>query len=131
MADVDEKELDLWKNFFNQHPIAYQLMVHTKLYGPDTPMNVHKRLLGQRSGLSIEEIRDNYRLLLEFGLMEKTSGKELDRNHLTSSIKKTLKRRQKYHTPRKTHTYYQLSRKGELVIRNLLQRNTLDSMDER
>jgi hypothetical protein len=119
MADLELKELSLWRQFFAQHPIAYQLMVHTRQYGPDTPMIVHKRLLGRRSGLPIEQIRENYDVLLEFGLMEKTSGKELDRNHLTSSVKKTLKRRQKYHTPRKTHTYYQLSRKGELVTRYL------------
>ncbi len=119
MADFALKELELWRQFFDQHPVAYQLMEHTRQYGPDTPMIVHKRLLGRRSGLSIEEIRENYGMLLQFGLMEKTSGKELDRNHLTSSIKKTLKRRQKYHTPRKTHTYYQLSRKGELLARYL------------
>ncbi len=115
MAGFDQKELSLWREFFSQHPIAYQLIVHTKRYGPDTPTIVHKRLLGHRSGLSIEEVRENYQLLVDFGLVEKTSGKELDRHDLTSSVKKTLKRRQKYHTPRKTHTYYQLSRKGEIL----------------
>ena len=119
MADLDLNELRLWRQFFEQHPVAYQLMVHTRRYGPDTPMIVHKRLLGHQSGLTIEKIRENYDILLEFGLLEKTEGKELDRNHLTSSIKKTLKRRQKYHAPRKTHTYYQLSRKGKLVVRYL------------
>ncbi len=121
MSVFSAKELILWQEFFAQHPIAYQLMMHTKHYGPDTPMIVHKRLLGRRSGLSIEEIRANYQLLLDFGLMQKTSGKELDRHDLTSSVKKTLKRRQKYHTPRKTHTYYELSRKGELLARAVLQ----------
>ncbi|HBQ95681.1 MAG: DUF2250 domain-containing protein [Firmicutes bacterium] len=119
MTEFDQKEINLWRDFFVKNPVAYRLMVHTKRYGPDTPVIVHKRLLGRRSGLSIEEIRANYQLLLDFGLMEKTPGKELNRHDLTSSIKKTLKRRQKYHTPRKTHTYYQLSRKGELLTRFL------------
>ncbi|CAB1129844.1 conserved protein of unknown function [Candidatus Hydrogenisulfobacillus filiaventi] len=116
----DASDLEYWRAFFQEHPLAYQVLKHTWTYGPDTPTIIRKRLLGHRSGVGVEVIREAYALLLEAGLVERMPGKELDRNQLTSSVKKTLKRRAKYHTPRKTHTYYRLSRTGELVARALI-----------
>jgi predicted transcriptional regulator len=51
--------------------------------------------------------------------MRPLAGKVIPRRYETSSIKKTLKRRAKHATPRKTHTYYELTREGRLLLRSL------------
>ena len=100
-------------------PLLQDILRHTKRYGPDTPSLIVKRLLGARTGLSVEEVRRAYAELCELGLMRPLPGKTIPRRYETSSIKKTLKRRAKHATPKKTHTYYELTREGRLLLRKL------------
>ncbi len=105
------------KQALAERPLLVAILRHTKLHGPDTPGLVVKRLLGERTGLSVEEARAAYAELCGLGLMRPLSGKVIPRRFETSSIKKTLKRRAKHATPRKTHTYYELTREGRLLLR--------------
>jgi predicted transcriptional regulator len=100
-------------------PLLLDILRHTKLHGPDTPSLIVKRLLGQRTGLTVAEVRAAYAELVGLGLMQPLAGKVIPRRYETSSIKKTLKRRAKHATPRKTHTYYELTREGRLLLRSM------------
>lgn len=100
-------------------PLLLDILRHTKRHGPDTPTLIVKRLLGQRTGLSVPQVRAAYAELCELGLLQPLAGKVIPRRYETSSIKKTLKRRAKYATPRKTHTYFELTREGKLLLRRL------------
>jgi predicted transcriptional regulator len=100
-------------------PLLLDILRHTKLCGPDTPNLIIKRLLGQRTGLAVEEVRSAYAELCDLGLMRPLAGKTIPRRYETSSIKKTLKRRAKQATPRKMHTYYELTRAGRQLLRQL------------
>jgi predicted transcriptional regulator len=100
-------------------PLLLDILRHTRLCGPDTANLIVKRLLGQRTGLSVAEARAAYAELCELGLVRPLAGKVIPRRFETSSIKKTLKRRAKHATPRKTHTYYELTREGELLVRGM------------
>lgn len=100
-------------------PLLLAILRHTKRHGPDTPSLLVKRLLGRRTGLSVEEARAAMAELCELGLLQPLAGKTIPRRFETSSIKKTLKRRAKHATPKKTHTYYELTRAGRLLVRSL------------
>jgi predicted transcriptional regulator len=104
-----------------ESPLLLDILRHTKLCGPDTPNLIVKRLLGRRTGLTVEEVRSAYAELCGLGLLRPLAGKVIPRRFETSSIKKTLKRRAKHATPRKTHTYYELTREGRLLLRRLEQ----------
>ena len=101
------------------YPLLLDILRHTKRHDPDTPTLIVERLLGQRTGLSVPQVRAAYAEMCELGLLQPLAGKVIPRRYETSSIKKTLKRRAKYATPRKTHTYFELTREGKLLLRRL------------
>lgn len=68
----------------------------------------YSAMLSTKMGLDIEETRSRLNILLEKDLLERVQGTMLDNYH-----------RQKDWTKHMNHTYYQLSRRGELYLRNL------------
>ena len=86
-------------------PVHLYVLVHLKKARVD-----YAKMMAKISGLPIELINDAIKDLMELGLIERDSG---------SAIKRSRARFKKAFEVHKHHTYYRLSRKGELFVRSI------------
>ena len=89
-------------------PVHIYVLVHLKKAGVD-----YAKMMAKMSGLPLELIEDAVNDLLELGLIERDSG---------SAIKRSKARFKKAFEVHKHHTYYRLSREGELFVRSIDER---------
>ncbi|WP_297436331.1 DUF2250 domain-containing protein [Thermococcus sp.] len=90
---------------FELPPVHLYVLFHLRKAGVD-----YARMMGKMSGLSVELINDAIDDLIELGLVERDSG---------SAIKRSKARFKKAFEVHKHHTYYKLSREGELFTRSI------------
>ncbi|AHL22492.1 DUF2250 domain-containing protein [Thermococcus nautili] len=90
---------------FELLPVHLYVLVHLKKAGVD-----YAKMMAKVSGLPLELIEDAINDLLELGLIERDSG---------SAIKRSRARFKKAFEVHKHHTYYRLSREGELFVRSI------------
>jgi predicted transcriptional regulator len=90
---------------FELLPVHLYVLAHLKKAGVD-----YARMMARVSGLPLGLIEDAVSDLLELGLIERDSG---------SAIKRSKARFKKAFEVHKHHTYYRLSREGELFMRSL------------
>jgi len=93
---------------FELLPVHLYVLVHLKKAGVD-----YAKMMVKVSGLPLELIEDAVNDLLELGLIERDSG---------SAIKRSKARFKKAFEVHKHHTYYRLSREGELFVRSIDER---------
>ncbi|GAB6135053.1 DUF2250 domain-containing protein [Thermococcus prieurii] len=93
---------------FELLPVHLYVLVHLKKAGVD-----YAKMMAKVSGLPLELIEDAIKDLLELGLIERDSG---------SAIKRSRARFKKAFEVHKHHTYYHLSREGELFVRSIDER---------
>ncbi|WP_394346605.1 DUF2250 domain-containing protein [Thermococcus henrietii] len=93
---------------FELLPVHLYVLAHLKKAGVD-----YAKMMAKVSGLPLELIEDAINDLLELGLIERDSG---------SAIKRSRARFKKAFEVHKHHTYYRLSRKGELFVRSIDER---------
>ncbi|WP_297512572.1 DUF2250 domain-containing protein [Thermococcus sp.] len=93
---------------FELLPVHLYVLVHLKKAGVD-----YAKMMAKVSGLPLELIEDVINDLLELGLIERDSG---------SAIKRSKARFKKAFEVHKHHTYYRLSREGELFVRSIDER---------
>nr|WP_048150711.1 DUF2250 domain-containing protein [Thermococcus sp. AM4] len=86
-------------------PVHLYVLVHLKKAGVD-----YAKMMAKVSGLPLELIEDAINDLLELRLIERDSG---------SAIKRSKARFKKAFEVHKHHTYYRLSREGELFVRSI------------
>ncbi len=103
---------DEWRNMPQELPISYQLLpihfyilLHLKKAGVD-----YANMMAKMTELDVFLIKDAINDLLEAGLIERDSG---------SAVKRSKARFKKAFEVHKHHTYYRLSRKGELFLRSI------------
>jgi len=93
---------------FELLPVHLYVLTHLKRAGVD-----YAKMMAKVSGLSIELINDAIGDLLELGLVERDSG---------SAVKRSRARFKKAFEVHKHHSYYKLSREGELFVRSIDER---------
>ncbi|WP_456422495.1 DUF2250 domain-containing protein [Thermococcus sp.] len=93
---------------FELLPVHLYVLAHLKRAGVD-----YAKMMAKMSGLPLELINDAIEDLLELGFIERDSG---------SAIKRSKARFKKAFEVHKHHTYYKLSRKGELFVRSIDER---------
>ncbi|CAD5244502.1 DUF2250 domain-containing protein [Thermococcus camini] len=89
-------------------PVHLYILIHLKRAGVD-----YAKMIGKMSGLPLELITDAIGALLEIGLIERDPGSAVKRSK--ASFKKAFE-------VHKHHTYYRLSREGELFVRSIDER---------
>ncbi|QDA31699.1 DUF2250 domain-containing protein [Thermococcus indicus] len=90
---------------FELLPVHLYVLTHLKRAGVD-----YAKMMAKMSGLPLELITDAIGDLLEVGLIERDPG---------SAIKRSRARFKKAFEVHKHHTYYRLSREGELFVRSI------------
>ena len=90
---------------FELLPVHLYVLSHLKRAGVD-----YAKMMAKVSGLPLELINDAIGDLLEIGLIERDPG---------SAIKRSKARFKKAFEVHKHHTYYRLSREGELLVRSI------------
>ena len=90
---------------FELLPVHLYVLAHLKRAGVD-----YAKMMGKMSGLPLELITDAIEDLLEIGLIERDPG---------SAVKRSKARFKKAFEVHKHHTYYRLSREGELFVRSI------------
>ncbi|ASA77712.1 DUF2250 domain-containing protein [Thermococcus sp. 5-4] len=90
---------------FELLPVHLYVLIHLKKAGVD-----YAKMIGKISGLPLELITDAIDDLLEIGLIERDPG---------SAVKRSKARFKKAFEVHKHHTYYRLSREGELFVRSI------------
>ena len=98
-------------------PVHLYVLAHLKKAGVD-----YARMMSKMSELPLSLIEDAVRELMEAGLVERDSG---------SAVKRSKARFKKAFEVHKHHTYYRLSREGELFVRSINEkwlRNYFDSL---
>jgi len=90
---------------FELLPVHLYVLVHLRKAGVD-----YAKMMAKVSGLPLELIQDTINDLLELGFIERDSG---------SAIKRSKARFKKAFEVHKHHTYYRLSREGELFVRSI------------
>ncbi len=93
---------------FELLPVHLYVLAHLKKAGVD-----YAKMMMKMSGLSLGLIEDAINDLLELGLIERDSG---------SAVKRSKARFKKAFEVHKHHTYYRLSREGELFVRSIDER---------
>jgi len=93
---------------FELLPVHLYVLAHLKKAGVD-----YTKMMAKISGLPLELIEDAIQDLIEIGLIERDSG---------SAIKRSKARFKKAFEVHKHHTYYRLSREGELFVRSIDER---------
>lgn len=93
---------------FEPLPVHLYVLVHLKKAGVD-----YAKMMAKMSGLPLGLIEDAINDLLELRLIERDSG---------SAIKRSKARFKKAFEVHKHHTYYRLSREGELFVRSIDER---------
>ncbi len=83
--------------------IELKILKYHKLMGAD-----YSKLISHRFGISLNEAMEIHKNLFDLGFLEKVSGRIVN-YHTNVKRLKTIKHR--------NHTYYVLSRKGELFLR--------------
>ncbi|WP_297071483.1 DUF2250 domain-containing protein [Thermococcus sp.] len=86
-------------------PVHLYVLTHLKKAGVD-----YAKMMGKMSGLPLPLIEDAIKDLMEAGLVERDSG---------SAVKRSKARFKKAFEVHKHHTYYSLSREGELFVRSI------------
>ncbi|NJF24634.1 DUF2250 domain-containing protein [Thermococcus sp. Bubb.Bath] len=86
-------------------PVHLYVLAHLKKAGVD-----YAKMMAKMSELPLSLIEDAVRDLMEVGLVERDSG---------SAIKRSKARFKKAFEVHKHHTYYRLSREGELFVRKI------------
>ncbi len=86
-------------------PIHFYILLHFKKAGVD-----YANMMAKMTELDVSLIKDAINDLLEAGLIERDSG---------SAVKRSKARFKKAFEVHKHHTYYRLSRKGELFLRSI------------
>ncbi len=81
------------------------VLLHLKKAGVD-----YAKMMAKVTGLPIEKINESVEKLMKEGLIERDEG---------SAIKRSKARFKKAHEVHKHHTYYRLSRLGELTVRKM------------
>ena len=90
---------------FELLPVHLYVLAHLKKAGVD-----YAKMMAKVGGLPLELIEDAINDLLELRLIERDSG---------SAIKRSKARFKKAFEVHKHHTYYHLSREGELFVRSI------------
>ncbi|WP_342764458.1 DUF2250 domain-containing protein [Thermococcus sp. 21S9] len=93
---------------FELLPVHLYVLVHLRKAGVD-----YAKMMAKVSGLPLALIEDAINDLLELRLIERDSG---------SAIKRSRARFKKAFEVHKHHTYYRLSREGELFVRSIDER---------
>ncbi len=93
---------------FELLPVHLYVLAHLKKACVD-----YAKMMSKMSGLPLDLIEDAINDLIEFGLIERDSG---------SAIKRSKARFKKAFEVHKHHTYYRLSREGELFVRSIDER---------
>jgi len=93
---------------FELLPVHLYVLAHLRKAGVD-----YAKMMAKVGGLPLELIEDAINDLLELGLIERDSG---------SAIKRSKARFKKAFEVHKHHTYYRLSREGELLVRSIDER---------
>lgn len=93
---------------FELLPVHLYVLTHLKKAGVD-----YAKMMAKMGGLPLEFIEDAINDLLELRLIERDSG---------SAIKRSRARFKKAFEVHKHHTYYRLSRDGELFVRSIDER---------
>ncbi|AIU70668.1 hypothetical protein TEU_10170 [Thermococcus eurythermalis] len=93
---------------FELLPVHLYVLTHLKKAGVD-----YAKMMAKMGGLPLELIEDAINDLLELRLIERDSG---------SAIKRSRARFKKAFEVHKHHTYYRLSREGELFVRSIDER---------
>ena len=86
-------------------PVHLYVLAHLRKAGVD-----YVKMMGKMSELPLSTIEDAVRDLMEAGLVERDSG---------SAVKRSKARFKKAFEVHKHHTYYNLSREGELFVRSI------------
>ncbi len=86
-------------------PVHLYVLAHLRKAGVD-----YAKMMGKMSELPLSTIEDAVRDLMEAGLVERDSG---------SAVKRSKARFKKAFEVHKHHTYYNLSREGELFVRSI------------
>ncbi|WP_297417470.1 DUF2250 domain-containing protein [Thermococcus sp.] len=86
-------------------PVHLYVLAHLKKAGVD-----YAKMMAKMSELPLSTIEDAIKDLMEAGLVERDSG---------SAVKRSKARFKKAFEVHKHHTYYKLSREGELFIRQI------------
>ena len=86
-------------------PVHLYVLAHLRKAGVD-----YVKMMGKMSELPLSTIEDAVRDLMEAGLVERDSG---------SAVKRSKARFKKAFEVHKHHTYYSLSREGELFVRSI------------
>ncbi|SMD31168.1 DUF2250 domain-containing protein [Picrophilus oshimae] len=92
--------------------LEMDILKHLDKYGPDSPSIIWRRLLGHMADK--EQVRFAFKHLKQEGYI-RYYGNKVDRNSLTSSLKKTLKI--KARKSNSSRSYYELTEKGYEVLR--------------
>ncbi|MFA4662164.1 DUF2250 domain-containing protein [Pyrococcus kukulkanii] len=95
-------------------PVHLYVLLHLKKAGVD-----YAKMMAKVSGLPLDLINDAIRDLMEAGFIERDPG---------SAIKRSKARFKKVFEVHKHHTYYRLSRKGELFLRSFDPREYFNSL---
>ncbi|AMM53742.1 DUF2250 domain-containing protein [Pyrococcus kukulkanii] len=95
-------------------PVHLYVLLHLKKAGVD-----YAKMMAKVSGLPLDLINDAIRDLMEAGFIERDPG---------SAIKRSKARFKKAFEVPKHHTYYRLSRKGELFLRSFDPREYFNSL---
>ena len=86
-------------------PVHLYVLAHLRKAGVD-----YAKMMGKMSELPLSTIEDAVRDLMEAGLVKRDSG---------SAVKRSKARFKKAFEVHKHHTYYRLSREGELFVRSI------------
>ncbi|WP_456365134.1 DUF2250 domain-containing protein [Thermococcus sp.] len=86
-------------------PVHLYVLAHLRKAGVD-----YAKMMAKMSELPLSLIEDAVKELMEAGLVERDSG---------SAIKRSKARFKKAFEVHKHHTYYRLSRRGELLVRSI------------
>ncbi len=89
-------------------PVHLYVLAHLRRAGVD-----YAKMMAKMSGLNVELINGAIKDLTHVGLLERDSG---------SAIKRSRARFKKAFEVHKHHTYYKLSREGELFVRSIDER---------
>ncbi|NJE85867.1 DUF2250 domain-containing protein [Thermococcus sp. CX2] len=93
---------------FELLPVHLYVLLHLKRAGVD-----YAKMMARMTELDVQTINDAIRDLIELGLVERDSG---------SAIKRSKARFKKAFEVHKHHTYYRLSRRGDLLVRSIDER---------
>ncbi|MFA4646492.1 DUF2250 domain-containing protein [Pyrococcus kukulkanii] len=101
-------------SFLKLLPVHLYVLLHLKKAGVD-----YAKMMAKVSGLPVDLINDAIKDLMEAGFIERDPG---------SAIKRSKARFKKAFEVHKHHTYYRLSRKGELFLRSFDPREYFNSL---